>query len=78
MKHSHIKEKLNGFERVTIFFNLSFLMIFGWFFINCVFNNSNDLIHYNMKRISILSTIFCGILLLIFFQIDKGVWGRIT
>lgn len=76
MKHSHIKEKLNGFERVTIFFNLSFLMIFGWFFINCVFNNSNDLIHYNIKRISILSTIFCGILLLIFFQIDKGVWGR--
>jgi len=65
------RDKGKKYKILVSVFTWVFLLSFGWIFINCVFNNTNDLIHYGMKKIAILGAIILFSLVVIYFFIDR-------
>lgn len=49
----------------TVLFTWIFLLSLGWMFFNCVFNNLNDLVHFEMKTIVPISILILLILMLV-------------
>ena len=66
------KININNFRRFCIkIFTWGFLGYFMWVFFNSIFRNSNDLIHYNMKKIIPVSIVIMIFMALFVYFMNK-------
>lgn len=68
------KLNINNFAKISVGgLSWIFLIFFGWIFFNCVFRNSNDLVHYNMRTIIPISILLL-ILIILFVTFNNKVF----
>ncbi|MGG7176662.1 hypothetical protein ACQPU1_03640 [Clostridium paraputrificum] len=70
-KHFSLKEK-KGIGRLITIFTIIFLVFFSCIYINVLFFNTNDLVHFRMIRSTYIGGTILGILLIVYYIINKN------